>query len=608
MKRTYTLALLFTLLCLPTQARRVKVNLDAPRYGLDEANRNGTLASRLQSVLDSIGHTLSPDDRVTIRFPRNAVWHLHATDAAPRELYISNHDQNQPKHVGIFLRGWRNLTIDGAGTQLIHHGRMLPLVLMESENVTLSNLSIDFAHPQITQVEVIANEGEHGITFRVPSWVNHRINGEGKFETYDEGWSLTPYCGIAFDKKTRHIVYRTSDLGINLSGVERLDSNTYRAPQWQDNRLPATTIVAMRTYFRPTPGIFLADNKRTLLKNINVHYAEGMGLIVQRQEDITLDRFNVCLRGKDDPRYFTTQADATHFSQCKGHIKSTRGLYEGMMDDAINVHGIYLKVSERIDDHTLRLTYGHNQAWGFAWGDAGDSVRFIDAKRMQYVDDTYRMTSIRPADKDTTAGCHSFIATFDHRLPHEVQGGDTYGIENMTWTPTVAFTDNVIRNNRARGALFSSPRRTVCERNLFDHTSGSAIVLCGDCNGWFESGAVHDLIIRRNRFVNALTSLFQFTEAVISIYPEIPAINLQTQPLHGGKLGSVVIERNVFETFDAPLLYAKSISGLRFIDNKVIHNNDFPAFHHNQHPVLFEHTRLSEAPGYDPIVVAKQLY
>ena len=59
-------------------------------------------------------------------------------------------------------------------------------------------------------------------------------------------------------------------------------------------------------------------------------------------------------------------------------------------------------------------------------------------------------------------------------------------------------------------------------RCVIDHTSGTAILLCGDCNGWYETGACRDVQIRRNRFVNALTNLFQFTNAVISIYPEIP--------------------------------------------------------------------------------------
>ena len=163
-------------------------------------------------------------------------------------------------------------------------------------------------------------------------------------------------------------------------------------------------MVALRTYARPAPGIFLDSCMQTTLRNVQVHYAEGMGLLAQLCTDITLQKFSVCLRGKSDPRYFTTQADATHFSQCRGRISVAKGIFESMMDDAINVHGIYLKVTERLDDHTLRCAYGHNQAWGFAWGDVGDEVCFLNSRTMDYVGAKNVITAIRPADTPTWSG------------------------------------------------------------------------------------------------------------------------------------------------------------------------------------------------------------
>lgn len=50
--------------------------------------------------------------------------------------------------------------------------------------------------------------------------------------------------------------------------------------------------------------------------------------------------------------------------------------------------------------------------------------------------------------------------------------------------------------------------------------------------------------------------MYQFTNAVISIYPEIPELEKQQAYFHGGKEGGIVIENNVFDTFDAPILYA----------------------------------------------------
>ena len=587
----FCLAVLFA----PLSARKVTFKME--KFGIVPGETE--LAAKMEKALGEIRSQVSTDDKVVLKF-RSGRYDFHAADATAREYYVSNHDQDQPKFIGICLENWNNLTLDGGGADFIFHGRMLPLALVNSKNCTLKNFSIDFAKPHIAQVEVVNNDAEKGITFTVAPWVDYRILPDKSFEGYGEGWSARYSWGIAFDGATRHIVYNTSDIGFNLSELSEVGPRTYLAPHWKDQRLPSGTVVALRTYGRPTPGIFLDHDVDTKLKNVKVHYAEGMGLIAQRCTNIDLCKFSVCLRGKDDPRYFTTQADATHFSQCKGKISSCCGLYEGMMDDAINVHGVYLKVRERIDNHTLRCAYEHGQAWGFAWGDPGDSVCFIKANTMDHVDGVNYIRTISPADKPTVKGAKEFIISFTKPVPEEVNNHITYGIENLSWTPEIVFRKNLVRNNRARGALFSSPRKTVCEKNVFDHTSGTAILLCGDCNGWYESGAVRDLVIRKNKFINALTSMFQFTNAVISIYPEIPSLKGQTHYFHGGKKGSIRIEDNEFYHFDAPLLYAKSVDGLVWKNNKTVKTTDFKPFHWNKQPILLERVRNAEIdyPNY----------
>lgn len=571
---------------LSLEAKKVVIDVsDAPYFFLSDDNRKDN-ASRLNEILAMIKSSVDEDDEVVVKF-KKARYDFYPNDVMQREYYVSNHDQGQPKVLGICLEQWDNLTLDGKGSEFVFHGQMLPIAIVNSSNVTLKNFSIDFENPHIAQVEVINNDENEGITFRVEPWVNYRINEDGVFETYGNGWRYQQYTGIAFEKESRHIVYQTSDLWIDTKQVQEVGDRLLHAPNWKDKRLKPGTIVAMRTWNRPAPGIFLCHSNDTYIDNVTVHYAEGMGLLAQRCCDIRLNRFNVCLK-ENDARYFTTQADATHFSQCKGMIRSEHGIYEGMMDDAINVHGIYLKVKERRDDNTLICSYEHNQAWGFAWGDTGDSVCFVKSKTMEMLKDINIIKEIKPYDKETVKGAKSFIITFEDELPKEINADTSFGIENLNWTPEVIFSHNIVRNNRARGALFSSPLRTVCEDNIFDHTSGTAILLCGDCNGWYESGAVRDLLIKNNTFVNALTNMFQFTNAVISIYPEIPDLENQVSYFHGGKKDAVVIEKNHFITFDKPLLYAKSVDGLIFRKNKVTINSDYEPFHWNQQEILLE--------------------
>ena len=211
---------------------------------------------------------------------------------------------------------------------------------------------------------------------------------------------------------------------------------------------------------------------------------------------------------------------------------------------------------------------------------------------MEIIDEPNEVAEIVPYDKETLHGAKEFKITFVNPLDAAIHAEEGFGIENLEWCPEVYFADNVIRNNRARGTLFSTPLKTIVERNTFDHTSGTAILLCGDCNGWFETGACRDVTIRDNKFINSLTNLFQFTEAVISIYPEIPDLESQQKYFHGGEgHPGVVIENNHFETFDRPIVFAKSIDGLTFRGNTIVQNEDFPAFHKNQTRFRFLRTK-----------------
>lgn len=559
---------------------------DLAKLGL-KADSKRNASPVLRKVIDKIKAECAPTDSVVLRFAPGR-YEFHEKGASLREYYISNHDQVNPKKVGLALEGFHHLTLDGQGAELVFHGRMLPLALVNSAHCTLQNFRIDFAHPHIAQIKVVENSPVDGLTFEVAPWVNYRITKDSVFETYGEGWTARQGVGIAFEEKTKHLVYQTSDLYYSTKGVKEVSPRVLNAPAWKNERLLPGTVIAMRTWERPAPGIFFSHNVNTTVRNVKVHYAEGMGLLAQLCENITLDGFSVCLKGEQDPRYFTTQADATHFSGCKGLILSKNGLYEGMMDDAINVHGTYLKVVKRMDDHTLVGRYMHDQSWGFDWGNPGDRVQFIRSATMDLIGEENRITAIRPYDKEEVKGAREFVITFEKPVAVEINEHAGFGIENLTWTPQVVFSDNVVRNNRARGALFSTPQDVLVENNLFDHTSGTAILLCGDCNGWYETGACRKVVIRHNRFVNALTNLFQFTNAVISIYPEIPNLAAQEKFFHGGKDGGILIEDNVFETFDAPILYAKSVDGLIYRRNTVKVNSDYSPFHWNKDRFLLE--------------------
>lgn len=522
---------------------------------------------------------------VTVTFPKGR-YDFYEKGAFEKEYYISNHDQDNPKKVGFALEDLNNVTIEGQGSEFIFHGRMIPISLVNSKNIQLKNFSIDFEVPAIRQIKVLqVNQEKNEMQAEIYPKGHYEIKNN-QLVFLGESYKIEPNNAMVF-RPDKRLAYRRADIVFDPDSINEVSPNKFSIKGWDAiGKSSVGERFVLRSYKRPTPGIFIDQSLNTELNNVTVHYAEGMGLLAQMSKNITLDHFNVSLRGEEDPRYFTTQADATHFSGCRGKISSKNGLYEGMADDAINVHGTYLKITKRVNDSTFRAEYVHPQTWGFTWGEPGDQLHFIKSETMELVDDSqYTLKSIKALDKPTAFGAKKFEITLDTRLPNSITNENKFAVENLSWTPEVVFAHNIIRNNRARGALFSTPKKVLVEDNTFDHTHGAAILLAGDANGWYETGASKEVTIRGNEFINALTANYQFTNAIISIYPNIPKLKEQKQYFHSG----ITIENNTFNTFDQPLLYAKSVDSLVFKDNKILHNEEFKPFHWNNHKFFFEH-------------------
>ncbi len=516
------------------------------------------------------------------------IYTIGAEQCQTRSWFISNHDQVNPRKVFLPIENIQNLNINAQGAFFNLQGRILLTGIWASEDITLNRLTMDYETPPITQVEFLAVDAKaKTVTFRPIEGTQTELKGTRlHFKGYD--FRNSPGYGILFEKNGR-IAYRTSDCPFNLGRVEAHPDGTFTAQNCAHAAFKPGQFMALRDWSRPAPGIVVSDSKGLSFNDVTVHYADGMGLIAQNTENISLTNFNV-VPNKAKGRCFSTQADATHFSSCWGGINSRSGRYVGMMDDAINVHGTYLKVQKRMDEKTLECAYMHHQTFGINWGAENEKVTFVRSRTMERIEGSDNVLAHVEKVNDKV-----LRLTFKQPLPDTVDPAKgALGIENLTRTPRVYFVTNVIANNRARGALFSTPRSVDCSWNVFDHVSGSAIVLCGDCNGWYETGACTDVMIRHNIFLNALTSPFQFTEAVISIYPEIPEFDKQTKPFHSG----ITICDNVFVAFDKPLIYAKSVEGMKIFNNTLTRSSDYKPYLRRQSWLTLEkcHNVVAEPP------------
>ena len=145
-------AVAFVLGALPVSAQHQKPNIytyEVADFGL-KPNSSKNASPVLQRLLKKIKAERSGQDSIVIRFGKGT-YQFHEKGAAMREYYISNHDQTNPKLVGIPLEDMNHLALEGEGAEFVFHGQMLPVSLLRSSNCTLRNFSIDFANPHISR-------------------------------------------------------------------------------------------------------------------------------------------------------------------------------------------------------------------------------------------------------------------------------------------------------------------------------------------------------------------------------------------------------------------------------------------------------------------------
>lgn len=536
------------------------LELNAADFGMRPGTEDAGPAMR--KILDAARKNTGKG-RCTIHIPKG-IYHFYPNGALQLSYYISNHDQQNMHPVGVPLVNLQNVRIEAHGSTFIFHGRMQPILFMDCRKITLCGLNIAYATPFYVE-GAITDISEPHTTLRMsnatPNW---RIDN-GQFRFYGDDWEQSIQAALAFEPDGPMVpTGRGGDIGWP-GQAEQLDAHHVRFPVNAGTKgLAKGQILVLRSYWRPHPAMVLYRAKDTHLHDVVFHDSQGMALLAQRSENITI-KGGGCIRAKG--RLHTAAADATHFSNCRGYIHVSNALYEGMMDDAINVHSTCLGITAVHSPTKITARYMHSQAVGFEVFLPGERIQFIRGKTLE---NHPRQIKVAQAQKQDE---RHLLLTLAEPLPEDIGTGDA--IENADWYPGVIFRNNEVRHNRARGTLFTTPKKVLVENNRFIRSHGSAILLAGDAQGWYESGRCRDVIIRKNIFEHNLTAAYQFTNAIISICPEVKQPDRQTTRYHE----NIRIEDNTFITHRVPLLSAISAHNLIFKNNRIQYNEIFPSMY-----------------------------
>lgn len=539
--------------------------LNLADFGIQPDTRQSVTAA-VQNILNAI-----PSGQTTTLIFQKGRYDFWPLPGHEREYFESNTTDNNPKRLAMVLKGKKNIIIEGRGADFVFHDRIQPFTIDSSTNITLRNFTIDWDIPLTAQAQVVMVT-DTSIDLKINTLESPYELVNGKLVFVGEEWKSEWWGVMEFDSDSRLIPTQTGDypcLGEGWgnyianeisAGVVRLKYAFKRKPK-QGNYL------VLRHSERDHAGIFICNSNKVLLQKISIYHTAGLGVLAQFSANLSYSNVEVVPNPLKN-RILSGHDDGFHFSNCKGQITVDKCSFEGLMDDPINVHGTCVRVDSILSAKQLKCRFMHEQSVGMLWGVKGDTVGFIENTHMQ----TLGFGTIHSLKKLNN---EVFIVDFESNLPSEIKVG--YALENLSFTPKVRITNSLFKSCRARGILVSTPKKVLIQNNEF-HSSGSAILIAGDANYWYESGAVTDVSILNNMFMDAcMSSMYQFSEAIISIYPEIPT-QLPDNYFHK----NIKVIGNEFNAFDYPVLYAKSVDGLTFAENTIIRSYIYKPFHYRK--------------------------
>lgn len=455
--RLGTVILLVSMVCGTASARTGVIDIADYKGRYDTQDMTPFVYTLLESI--------PADKPVKLVFPEGT-YHFRPEFAAGKYHCITNHD-NGYRHFAFPLTGRRNIEIDGGGSEFIFHGRIIPFLIEDSHGVTLRNFTVDWEVPFTLEAKVTTADAEtQRVEIEIPDEFGHAVEN-GKLIMRAEGWEeRIPGENIVFDPRTMATAYRSDDYYIpkpdnfdirvtpTAPGRYELHTRFVRALP------PVGTILTFKGVFtqnRHSPAIHATASSGVLVEDVTIHHCGGMGLIAEKADNVTVRRLQVVLR-KGSPRMITTTADATHFCNCRGTVLIEECVFENMLDDATNVHGSYVRVTGITAPDQVIARINHPQQAGYEFAGKGDEIDVVDAETL-LAKHTLRVK------KSERINAHYIRLTFTAPVEGRLTVGD--GLENMSWYPELIFRNNVVRNNRARSILVSTPRKVVVEGNTF---------------------------------------------------------------------------------------------------------------------------------------------
>ena len=515
------------------------------------------MTAALQSALDQL------PDGSEIHFSPG-IYRLHARMGQVFSCFFSNSEPEPEHRASILLQGRKNLVLNGHGAVLLCHGQVLPIAMMDCENIVLKDFSIDWDIPLTGEGIITAvTETYADVHIDPEKFPFHIQNHTLFFEGWDWSQKLCLWGHTEFESCSDRVAYRRGEQ-FSSQIQELLPNGDVRFFGDFSGRFPPKpgNILVLRHGDRIHPGLLIHHCRNIIVAHLRMYGNGGLGILSQFSDTLTFSHVYLG-PNREAGRYFAGgHDDGIHLSAVSGQILIEHCHFLGLMDDPVNLHGIAVKVDLQLDPHRFQGRFLHPQSKGHSlWAEPGQAIAFLNGSTMEELL-TATVREFHLIDPDT------FEIAFQEEVHPDCSD---LSLENLSRTAALTCRHNHFGACRARGLLCCSPQKILIEDNLFE-SAGAAIRIAGDVCTWYESGRCRDVTIRNNVFSDTcLTSVYQGGQGIISISPELPCPS-PDHPCHR----NITVTKNTFCTSDSRILYAFCTERLYFGKNKILKSDRYP--------------------------------
>lgn len=482
---------------------------------------------------------------------RKGTYHICPEDVTLlKKLFLSNTDTDEntnhgEKHVLLYMENQDNLTIDCGGSTFVLHGPLTGFIFKNCKNITLTNATFDYKNPTMSEMYVKEKDGDDylvevnntclfdlkGNDLVFHSEVNRSGDYYWSYSYRDNDCICLYHDEISNETKTRVFDKdKPHPCAPKFSKVIPLKENLLKVSLLnKDDYFKVGSTLEIRQTIRNEIGGAFIDCENVTLSDVTFNSIHGFGILSQSSKDIEFKNNKIVpSRG----RKISCNADFFHFSCCRGEILIKGNHLKEGHDDYINIHGVHTCVSNVVNDNTIIVAFKHPCTYGFNFYQKDDGIALVDRSRLIHICTNKVKES-------------SLIDDYHIKLVLEKKVDSSYlnnCIENLSTSPKVIIKNNIFDSSMGRGILVTTSNDCLIENNEFNSLAGAVLSISDDCNFWYESSLVNNVIFKNNKVTNCAYNPFdEEKEYEIFVKPEV-----MDKDFKGFVHGKVEISNNHF--------------------------------------------------------------